>query len=319
MFRKTKTTFREEHYLPKRQSKRPRRGAVAAPPKPFFPLFLAGALWALFLGTGLYVIFFSPFLVIQEIAVAGNERIKTEDLASLYREETATPFFSVFSRRNYFLLDKAGLEAKIRERHPEIEEVKLSKVFPATLALHIRERPLGVLWCSRGPCYLLDKASRTWEGRFVEENSQPDFPLYRITDTSGLPVALGETLFDYPFMAILGENLSRLEHGLAIPVERQGTSSSRFSDELRLRTLLGWELYLNTRISAEENEKALRLFFEKELPFERQGELRYIDLRAENRVYYALKGDEGKTEEDQKKEEEEKQKAAEEGQKKKKD
>ncbi len=38
---------------------------------------------------------------------------------------------------------------------------------------------------------------------------------------------------------------------------------------------------MNTRTPPEENEATLRLFFEKELPFERQGELRYVDLRAE--------------------------------------
>ena len=64
---------------------------------------------------------------------------------------------------------------------------------------------------------------------------------------------------------------------------------SRFADELRVKTKGGWQIYFGTRIPLEASLEALQLLFEKELPEERHGDLEYIDLRTENRVFYRYK------------------------------
>lgn len=136
--------------------------------------------------------------------------------------------------------------------------------------------------------------------------------MYTVTDLGGLPVEIGRTLFDYPFIEHFKENKERLKTELGIEVNPEMMSASRFSDELRMKTEAGWELTLNSRIEPDQNIKTLRLFFEQEIPFERQGELRNVDLRTENRIYYSLKDGlpkEGEEEDKQKSEEVDKQEA----------
>jgi hypothetical protein len=56
-----------------------------------------------------------------------------------------------------------------------------------------------------------------------------------------------------------------------------------------MTTSEGWELYVSTELPIASTLDALSLLFEKELPPEKRAGLRYIDMRIENRVYYAFK------------------------------
>ncbi|MEK9173795.1 MAG: FtsQ-type POTRA domain-containing protein, partial [Patescibacteria group bacterium] len=205
-------------------------------------------------------------------------------------------------RDNFFLFRTSRVRAILEDEFPAIEEVSVTKTFPNKVNVFLRERELALLWCSRGPCYLLSEHNVARAGGFVPER-RGELPLYTVIDTGGLPVEIGRALFDYPFIEHFKENKERLQGELGIVIKPEMTSASRFSDELRMQTEGGWELFINSRIEPEENIKTLRLFFEQEIPFERQGELRNVDLRTENRIYYTLKGPPSQEEGEEKKEE----------------
>lgn len=287
MWNKKKKKFREELYLPKRQLKKPKRSENVEDPRRAFP-WLTLFLWLCFLGTGGYMFFFSPVVKMDTLHMEGNVRVPKDRVEELFVHEGETKLFGAVVRSNFFLFRTETLKRQLQEEFPAIEEVVVTKTFPNKVNVLIRERELALLWCSRGPCYLLGENNVALPGDGVPER-RGDLPMYTVVDMGGLPVEIGRTLFDYPFLGHFKENRERLQSELGIVIKPEMMSASRFSDEIRLQTEAGWELLLNARIEPGENIQTLRLFFEQEVPFERQGELRNVDLRTEKRIYYSLK------------------------------
>ncbi len=287
MFTKKKKTFREDLYLPKRQLKKPKRSENLETKKKSFP-WLMSFLWVLFLGTVGYMLFFSPVMKVTVLHVEGEKFVEKSRVEELFVAENESKLFTYIPRDNFFLFRTNRLADELRTEFPVIEEVRVTRSFPDKINVIIHERDLALLWCSRGPCYLINKNNVAISGEGVVEK-RGELPLYTVVDTGGLPVEIGRTLFDYPFIEHLKENEERLRSELGIIIKPDMLSASRFSDELRMQTEAGWELLLNSRTEPEKNIKTLRLFFDQEIPFDRQGELRNVDLRTENRIYYSLK------------------------------
>jgi hypothetical protein len=302
MWPKKKPTFREELYLPKRKQKKPKRSENVEETKVGFP-WLTMFLWVVFVGTVSYMLFFSSVMRMEALHVEGESRVSKGRIEELFVNEGESRLLSSIRRSNFFLFRTDRIKTILEDEFPAIEEVTVTKIFPNRVNVTIRERDLAVLWCSRGPCYLLSERNVARQGDFVIER-KGTLPVYTVLDTGGLPVEIGRTLFDYPFIEHFKQNKERLETELGIVIKPETTSSSRFSDELRMQTEAGWELLINSRIAPAENINTLRLFFEQEIPFERQGELRNVDLRTENRIYYALKNTLPKGEGEEKKEDE---------------
>lgn len=300
MWFKKKPTFREELYLPKRKQKKPKRSENVEEARRGFP-WLTTLLWLVFSGTTAYMLFLSSVMRMEVLHVEGNALVPKERVEELFVNESETRILGSIWRNNFFLFRTSRVKAILEDEFPAIEELRITKAFPNKVNVVLRERELAVLWCSRGPCYLLSENNVARPGHLVAER-RGALPLYTVIDTGGLPVEIGRTLFDYPFILHFKQNKERLATELGIHIKPEMTSASRFSDELRMNTEGGWELFINTRIPPEENIKTLRLFFEQEVPFERQGELRNVDLRTENRIYYAFKNTTPPEEGDQKKE-----------------
>ncbi len=300
MWSKKKPTFSPDLYLPKRKQKKPKRSENVEDIRRKPPL-LTVFLWLVFCGTVLYMLFLSSVMRMEILHVEGNVLVPKGRMEELFVNENESRIFAGIKRSNFFLFRTSRVQAILEQEFPAIEELSVSKTFPNKVNIILRERELAILWCSRGPCYLLSEENVARAGDLVPER-RGSLPLYTVIDTGGLPVEIGRTLFDYPFVEHFKQNKERLQVELGIVIKPEMTSASRFSDELRLQTEGGWELLINSRIQPEENIKTLRLFFEQEVPFERQGELRNVDLRTENRIYYSLKNAPPKEEDGEKKE-----------------
>ncbi len=287
MLGKKRQVFREDLYLPKHQLKKVKRGEVVTSHKKSFP-WLALFLWFCFVGTFVYMLLFSPVMNVEVLHVEGNSRVTQSDVEKYFAEEREGVFGFVLKRQNFFLFRTGALRNRLQQELPAIENVRVEKEFPNKVNIFIEERQIAVLWCSRGPCSLVRNDSVAAEGANVPDK-KGNLPLYTIVDTGGLPVTLGEKIFDYPFVEYFRENVQLLQEEFGIAVKNEATSASRFSDEVRFSTETGYELLLSMRFDPHQNMKFLHLFFDQEFSLERQGELKSIDLRTENRIYYALK------------------------------
>ncbi|OGI21300.1 MAG: hypothetical protein A2808_01390 [Candidatus Moranbacteria bacterium RIFCSPHIGHO2_01_FULL_55_24] len=290
MFRKKKPgAFHKNVFLPKRKEKRAKRGASEEKTGRPGMFFLSLFLWLVFLGTLGYLLLVSPLLLLERFSVSGNSRVSTEKLEDFFSQATSDTWLGVFSAKNYLLFRTEKFSAALLETYPEIRSARVEKRFPASLFLRVEEREAGVLWCSGGPCYLLDEENRTRESRAIIGLPEERLPVYTVIDKSGLPVDLGQPVFSYPFSTRLLALYSLLDERFGIKLEKESVTPSRFSDEVRFRAEGGYELYVNTSLEPQETIDSLALFFDGELPQEKLGELAYIDLRTENRIYYAFK------------------------------
>jgi hypothetical protein len=185
--------------------------------------------------------------------------------------------------------------------YPLFASVSVTRVFPDGVRVEVTERKKIILWCSGesvlgvsgaaaagGSCYLIDEEGRAKDGARAMLPENMPYAL-SITDLSGKPVTAGEKVFDPQYGAFVVRMNELFPERLGFALEPQYTTVSRFADEVRARTSEGWEVYIGSEIPLESSLNALKLLFEKELPQEKRAKLAYIDLRAENRAYYAFR------------------------------
>ena len=254
--------------------------------RPFF-VFLA-ILWSLLFFTFVYSFFFSSYLLISQLSVHGTDKLQ-HDVEAFVKEELQGRYFSIWPRGNFLLLRPESLARKIENHFPLIRHASVSRVFPRKLEIFLLERPRILLWCSGGPCYLITEEGLARQAeRALRDENRPY--LRTIIDTSAQPVRLGQRLFSFDLPAFEAQATQVLEERLGLEFTGAYEASSRFANELRMRTTAGYLIYISTELPLEQTASALAIFLEKELTPEKRNELEYIDARAENRIYYVVRG-----------------------------
>lgn len=143
-----------------------------------------------------------------------------------------------------------------------------------------------LLWCSGDPCFLVDDDGNARDAAptLLPEN---DPFVVRVIDESARPVDIDAKLLS----GSVAESILALEAdlresgivGITLPFH----SPSRVSDEVRITTEEGWDLLVSLGIDPEKTIASLRLVLGKEIPADRCSALRYIDLRTENKAFFA--------------------------------
>lgn len=245
-------------------------------------------LWVLFFGTLFYTAFFSIFFLIDESQIVGMNEISEGTLRGFVDNQLSRKYFRIFPRQSFFLVRPRDLEGRLRLEYPLLASVSVIRVFPKGLIVEVAERKKIILWNSLGQSYLIDEDGVAHDGAraLLPENIKYTLS---VTDMSGKAVVLGEKVFDASYGEFVIRVNELFSQQLGLTLEPGYTTVSRFAGELRVRTSEGWEAYFGTDIPIESSLHMLKLLFEKELPQERRAKLAYIDLRAENRAYYAFR------------------------------
>jgi len=258
-------------------------------------------LWLLLSGTLAYVGLFSTYLVIGTPRIAGLYEISEDTFRGSVEREIEGKYLGLFPRRDFLLVRPRALEERLRREYPLLASVRVTRAFPDGLHIEVVERKKILIWCSGDvtgaapgafppdrPCYLIDEAGIAEESGQALLSEYAPYVLF-ITDTSGKPVVIGDRVFDPHYGAFVIRMSELFPQQLGIAIEPRFTTVSRFANELRVRTDEGWEAYFGTDIPIESSLAALTLLFEKELPQEKRTRIAYIDVRAENRLYYAFR------------------------------
>lgn len=287
MFREA---FQSEREI--RVRKRPEEGRRRSLP------WWAWSLWVVFLGAIGYTLFFSPFHSLEYLSVSGNRDVPQTEIENFIREEWSRLILAVLPGNNFFLFRTGDMEHLLLRRFPKLETVEARKTFPNRLSVVVSERNRIFLFCSRGSCFLIDRDGRAVDATEATRKENTPF-LVRVEDATGQGAEPGTMIFapDLPDIALRLERGLREDLGLSLvsPI----VMPSRVSGEFRFRTEAGWEVYAATDILPEKTVATLRLVLEDELPEERREKLRYIDLRTENRAFYAFEEEEQDEEENE--------------------
>ncbi len=254
-------------------------------------------LWVLFFGTVGYVFFFSPLLMVLPPEVSGLENINRPLVEQFLAGELSGKYLGVIPRNSFFLVRPEKLAGQLKERYPLIRSVSVTRVFPARIRVAIQERDKIVLWCSQADCFhvLEDGEVAAVSAAYQEPANQSRTVTVR--DTSGESLPVGIRIFPETFVPLVVSLKSAFASGLGIDIEDTLTVSSRFVDELRVKTSEGWEVYLNTTRPLQMTLDALALLLEKEILPADTARLQYVDVRTENRIFYAFQNEPEKTDE----------------------
>lgn len=250
-------------------------------------------LWFLFLGTGVYVVFFSPYLILKEPEITGLERIDRTSFLEAVRGELDQKYLRSIARNRYGLIRSKALEQGLRMQYPLIRNIEVEQVFPDTVILSLEERETILLWCTRDTCVhiLEDGTGIPVSDVYQTEENQSRTLVLR--DMSGQSLLNEEKRFEDEWITMPTLLKRSLQEQFSLEIEKEMSFSSRFANELRVKTTNGFEIFFGTKVPLESSLGALALLLEKEIPKKRQAELEYIDLRTENKVFYRYRDREG--------------------------
>lgn len=251
-----------------------------------FPLGMA-TLWVAAVSVAAYTVFFSSLHEIDDIRMDGVRDLGEDRLEGEIREFISRKILLVFPGNNYFLFSGQRLERDLLDRFPKLASVRVRKHFPHAIDVAVTEQERIFLWCSGDTCLLIDENGCARDGRFAEQDMNEAF-LVRFTDESAVPMAAGDCSVpsDLPNIVLHLERGLREEFGLALRLP--AFTPSRISREIRFRTEEEWEIWMNADIPPEKTLAALRAVLETEIAPEERVKLRYIDLRTENKAFYAF-------------------------------
>ncbi len=248
---------------------------------------LAGVLllWSTFLGTVVYLVLFSSYLALSEPQIRGRDRIEPEIFQRVLDQELHMKYLGKIDRQRFFLLRPGALERVLRDRFPLLRDVQVTRTFPSGLTLDLTERSELVLWCINTCFHIYEDGTVMPVTPVYDEESNRSRTI-TIRDESLESIPSEGRVFDPSLVTLPGEIRTGLRDRLGIETSPELRVTSRFSNELRVRTVAGWEIYFATDLPLEKSLSALSLLLEKEISRERQNDLLYIDLRTENRVFY---------------------------------
>jgi cell division septal protein FtsQ len=251
------------------------------------------ALWALFVLVTVYALFFSSFLTIRDIRISGNRAVDEEGIRALIREDLQGRYNGLWPNDNLLWASGERMESRLKDRFRQIRTVRLEKVFPSTLSVTLEERKTVLLWCSQGKCFYIDEEGYAYDEADTGRPEDADGSFLRITDMSDQFVDMREPVLDKSFVQFALQARESFREMLGIETAPEASTPSRLSSELRLKTREGWEAYLDTALPLEKSVRTLGLLLKKEISQEDRPRLKYVDMRSENRFYYAFQGDEG--------------------------
>ncbi len=158
--------------------------------------------------------------------------------------------------------------------------------------MKITERKSLLLWCSGGPCYIVDEKGYAYSGADFESPEIKENNLIRLADISAKPVNPGEKVLDEDYINFILELTEEIKKEALIDILDEYQTACRAAEDLRVKTSAGWDIYFSGQIPAKQSTRTLKTFLEKEMNEEERKNLEYIDLRVENKVYYKFKNQE---------------------------
>jgi len=246
----------------------------------------------IFVGSVGYVLLFSSFLEIRKVKLVGISELNYGDVYGKIDELLAKKDFNFVSRKNFILFPSGKIKSELENTFRKISEVKIEKIFPDSVVVEIVERKALLMWCSAGPCYIVDENGYAYTGADFESDEIKQNNLLSVIDNSGKSVAIGEKVLDDDYIEFVISLKDKLENDTGINVNNEYGTQSKIAEEVRVKTEEGWEIFFSTTLPMEGSIQTLKTFLEKEMADKDKSKLEYVDLRAENKVYYKFKDEE---------------------------
>jgi cell division septal protein FtsQ len=256
---------------------------------PFIIRIIFDVLLVAFLSIAAYILFFSSYLQINRLFLDGIEELDYQKVIAEINSNFEGKYLKVIPRNNFLLISQNRLKNNLMEKFKKIESIDIEKKFPNTISIKIKERKSLMLWCSGGPCYIVDERGYAYAGADFESPEIKENNLIRLVDISARPVNLGEKILSPEFVQFTLGIRDKLSEELGINIEDEYLARSAIAEEVQVKTSEIWDLYLSSEFSLGQSIKTLKLFLDEKISSDERSKLEYVDLRVEDKVYYKFK------------------------------
>ncbi|HAS00008.1 MAG: hypothetical protein US57_C0008G0027 [Candidatus Moranbacteria bacterium GW2011_GWC2_37_73] len=254
----------------------------------FFSVFIFYTLLVCFIGVTGYVVFFSQHLQIVNITVLGTKELNGQEIQQIVSDSLQGKYLGIIPRNNFLFVSQRKFENLLNDKFKKIRTLSVIKKFPDTVSIEIDERKALLVWCSSEKCYLLDENGTAYS---EADFSSPDLMgnnLLQINETNRRDVTIGDKIIEpsYEQYALaIKDSLA----ALGFEATGQYFTPSRMAEEINVKTNQETEFYFSTQFSLDSAIRTLETVLKKEIPEDKKGEIAYIDLRNENKVFYKFK------------------------------
>lgn len=220
-------------------------------------------------------LFFGAYkvLTIENIEVAGAERLSGEDIAD-YAKKKQGPLF----------LNLAELAEALKAQFSIINNAEISRNFwKRTLEIQVEERENWAVWCGSDPiniekekCFYIDEG-----GVIFKESPQFSGRLFlKIKDRRAYEFKEGGRVIDEEFFKNLKNFLGHLEKNSKISVK-----SIEISDRAEFWLYSDFKMIIDAETDFERALENIALFLDS-AEKEKIGQIEYIDLRFKDKIFY---------------------------------
>lgn len=237
-------------------------------------LYLGFLILLAIFGLIFYILFYSPVFQIKQFNIAGKERLSDEKILNILRPLVLKTRLENFLGFNNLLAWNNG--------QLDVSKTALTKAviekdwIRQAIDIQIKERLRFAVWCGKaGQCYWIDKEGTAFEEAPFTEGSL----ILTVQEKEKEALIKGEPVAEERFAANIIEVIEGIS-ALNIPIEK--IEFDRELQEIRVQTYRGPDILFSIRFDPKFNLDSLHALRQK-IGFER---IEYIDLRAENRIFY---------------------------------
>jgi cell division septal protein FtsQ len=210
---------------------------------------------------------------LNEITVSGAKQLDPTHLKQIAEEGSRKQWFG----RNTLLVSTGSLESYIETAEPGVKQATIKHRGFHKLSVAVTERQPSLNWKSSNTIYLLDA-----DGTVIGPSKGSYVQLPTVTDTTNLPVKVGDRVAPAAFVSFCAEIIRRLpESGLNVTE----TLVPETTSEVNIKTDKGYVLKLDTTRTAASELADLKEVLD-ELAKAKKAPTQYIDLRIEHKAYY---------------------------------
>jgi cell division septal protein FtsQ len=262
--------------MPYRKAKNRRFAAKKTIKKKIKRLFVSFLSFAAVMGI-FYFAFFSDYFQLKEVTISGNSKISSDKITRMI-EAASSKKIALLSTKSVFLFGKNKIASLLKSSYPEIKNVYVKIRFPDVVEAQIEERqPIATL-IKEGELFSIDQ-----EGIIFEKTNKVFGPLIRSDQSSA--IKLGEEVVEQKLLAgILGMESSFKK--MNVKIKEYLICFSCF--KITATSQDGWEAYFDTKKDLGAQVSDMEAVFNQEIGLGNLKNLKYIDLRFIDKVYYRM-------------------------------
>lgn len=243
----------------------------------------------------IYFIFFSPYFLVKNVGVIGNRAISTGEL---------TDYFGDLNGKNIFLIRTKLLESAATKNF-FLKEAIIEKIYPSSIKINILERDPVFDIAYNNKIYLIDATGIIFKEIYRLDNSAATGTVSSTEKVDWADVYQKNVKPDYP-LVIYNITEGALEAGFGILKEKLISSIKnvfeieKIASDFKIKDIelkegnvsqiivklqSGSELYFDGELDIAEQINNLKVLYNGKLAG-KIIDLKYIDLRFGERVYY---------------------------------